>query len=314
MTPRISIITSIYKGEEYIEGFLSSLVKQTIYPDCELIFILNEPSNSEKKLLDKFKDNCRINCIIVDLLQRESLAASWNRGINLANGKYISLWNIDDRRIKNSLEIQVNLLENYPGVCMVYGDFIETSSFTYLNGSRYITPEFNPTIFVRRFACGGAFLVFRKNVFSKYGYFDEQFSVALDYEFVVRLAFSNEKFIKAQDILGYFYNNQTGLSTIKNSIVSDHERNIIYHRYAIYDKVQHISLDVLEKYEIESIYNFGKKLNLQDFGITPDYSKKNSLIFKSFIYLKKGLIFFLRKLGIWNWALDVRDHLFGFKK
>ena len=37
--PKISIITSIYKGEKFIKHFFEDIAKQTIFKECELILI-----------------------------------------------------------------------------------------------------------------------------------------------------------------------------------------------------------------------------------------------------------------------------------
>ena len=53
MNPKISIITSLYKGGEYIKGFLEDIVNQTIFKDkCELIIIdANSPDNEKDIIL-----------------------------------------------------------------------------------------------------------------------------------------------------------------------------------------------------------------------------------------------------------------------
>ena len=37
--PIVSIITSVFNGDEFIGGFLEDIVRQTIFHDCELIII-----------------------------------------------------------------------------------------------------------------------------------------------------------------------------------------------------------------------------------------------------------------------------------
>ena len=37
--PRVSIITSLYKGEKFIRGFLEDITQQTIFTKCELWLI-----------------------------------------------------------------------------------------------------------------------------------------------------------------------------------------------------------------------------------------------------------------------------------
>ena len=56
--PKISIITSVYNGDQFIEGFLADITQQTIFDQCELILInANSPGNEEpviKKYMDQY--------------------------------------------------------------------------------------------------------------------------------------------------------------------------------------------------------------------------------------------------------------------
>ena len=58
MNPKISIITSLYKGGAHIKGFLDDIVNQTIFEEkCELIIIdANSPDN-EKDIILEYQRN-----------------------------------------------------------------------------------------------------------------------------------------------------------------------------------------------------------------------------------------------------------------
>ena len=46
--PRITIITSVFKCDKFIEGFMQDIVQQTIFAECELLMInANSPGNEE---------------------------------------------------------------------------------------------------------------------------------------------------------------------------------------------------------------------------------------------------------------------------
>ena len=53
--PKISIITSVYDGDDYIESFLEDITRQTIFKDkCELIMVnANSPGNPISSSMDK---------------------------------------------------------------------------------------------------------------------------------------------------------------------------------------------------------------------------------------------------------------------
>ena len=54
--PRVSIITSIFKGDVYIADFMREIVKQTMFDQCELLLInANSPGNEETVILPYLK-------------------------------------------------------------------------------------------------------------------------------------------------------------------------------------------------------------------------------------------------------------------
>jgi len=55
--------------------------------------------------------------------------------------------------------------------------------------------------------------MWRKSLHAEYGYFDEKYRSAGDWDFWLRCAFGGAQFIKHPEILGVYYFNPTGLST-----------------------------------------------------------------------------------------------------
>ena len=52
-----------------------------------------------------------------------------NRCIEYSSGDYLCIWNVDDLRTPNSIEIMAKTLDENPEVDFVYGNFIVVSSF-----------------------------------------------------------------------------------------------------------------------------------------------------------------------------------------
>ena len=62
--PKISILTSVYDGDEYIRPFLEDITRQTIFESkCELVIVnANSPGNEEeviKEYVEKYPDNIK---------------------------------------------------------------------------------------------------------------------------------------------------------------------------------------------------------------------------------------------------------------
>ena len=61
MDPKISIITSLYKGKDFIKGFLEDIVNQTIFKEkCELIIIDANSPDKEKDIILEYQKNTLI--------------------------------------------------------------------------------------------------------------------------------------------------------------------------------------------------------------------------------------------------------------
>jgi len=314
MAPKISIITSVYKGEDYFTSYFKSLIEQTIFNGSELILISNEPSIKEKELIEKFKYENPEKVKTIFINPKETLSASWNRGIQIAKGDFMAFWNVDDIRTPESLENQINTLENNPEIIMTYGDFIEIRKTDNRKGVQFLTPEFKKEIFLKRFASGGAFLVFRSDIFNKCGYFDEQLEIASDYDFVLRLVNLNQNILKTPGIMGYFLNNETGLSTKTHNKKVEIEQNIIYRRYGNLDKLKWEFIDNEEMKHFSHYLFYENYIPIDQYGF---YCGEIRFLSLNQIFLFFGKNIFrslLQKIGLWDYFLKTRDNFMNYKK
>jgi len=217
--PKISIITSIYNGDEYIRPFLEDITRQTIFEDkCELILInANSPGNEEEVIqeyLEKYPDN-----IVYKRLEKDpGIYGVWNMGVEMASGEYLTNANLDDRKAINSLERHARELYVNDDVDLVYSDMLITDkpNETYENNSsdnrQYNFPEFSLDN-LRMTNMPHASPMWRKNFHDKYGEFNSKYKSAGDWEMWLRGASQGSKFKKIQGTLGLYYFNPTGIST-----------------------------------------------------------------------------------------------------
>ena len=217
--PKISIITSIYNGDEFIEAYLEDITRQTIFENnCELILInANSPGNEEeviKKYLTKYPDN-----IIYKKLDKDpGIYGVWNLGVELATGEYITNANLDDRKRPDSLEKHAITLFSNKDVGLVYADMAITDAPNEMwetnssNGRQYNFPEFSFDN-LKMVNMPHASPMWRKSLHDRAGNFDESFRSAGDWEMWLRAASKGIKFKKINDVLGLYYFNPTGIST-----------------------------------------------------------------------------------------------------
>jgi len=107
--PLVSCIMSTYNRYDYLKEAVDSILNQT-YKNIELIIVLEKSENQNKieDILKKYKDK-RIRIIKNDV--RIGFAASLNKGIDAAKGKYIARMDDDDISLPTRIEKQVIFME-----------------------------------------------------------------------------------------------------------------------------------------------------------------------------------------------------------
>src|SRR5688572_15826126 len=82
MEPRVSILTSVYRGDAFIEGFLADVVAQTIFTHCELILVDAASPGNEAAAIEPYL-KLWPNIRYVRLDADPGLYATWNHTIGL---------------------------------------------------------------------------------------------------------------------------------------------------------------------------------------------------------------------------------------
>jgi glycosyltransferase involved in cell wall biosynthesis len=191
----VSAIVSVYNSERFIEGCLRDLEDQTIADTLEIIVINSGSQQNEEAVVRTYQERFN-NIVYVRTEERETIYKAWNRGIEIARGKYITNANADDRHRKDAFEIMVKVLENDGDVDLVYANSIvtnnENESFDRnvpIKHINRIKPEPNAT---SALLLQGSFIgpqpMWRKSIHQRIGLFDESLDVAGDYDFWLRMS------------------------------------------------------------------------------------------------------------------------------
>ena len=218
--PKISLITSVYDGDEYIRPFLEDITRQTIFQEKgELIlFNANSPGNEDEVIneyLEKYPDN-----IVYHKLEEDpGIYGVWNMGVEMATGEFLTNANLDDRKAPHALEAHARALYADPSVDLVYGDMLitdkgnETWENNTSNGRAYNMPEFSVES-LKMVNMPHAAPMWRKSVHEKHGLFNEKYRSAGDWEMWLRAAHGGSVFKKLQVApVGLYYFNPGGIST-----------------------------------------------------------------------------------------------------
>ena len=108
--PRISVLMGVYNGGSFLASAINSILEQTLI-DLEFI-IIDDGSNDETvSILDSFDDD---RLIIIRNSHNIGLTKSLNKGIQLAQGKYIARQDADDISHPQRLAQQVAFLDSHP--------------------------------------------------------------------------------------------------------------------------------------------------------------------------------------------------------
>ena len=257
---KVSSITPCFNMERYMEGFLENLSTQT-HKDLEIVMDHNNPSDREMEMIEKYQET-NDNLLHIKVDGVDPIGISMNRCIEYATGDYLCIWNVDDLRTPDSIEVMAKALDDNPDVDFVYGNYHVVPSFGSKEG--HIVDEAGKEKWLKIGMILGPFFMFRKSAIEKAGVFDEQLVSGADYDLALRLAF-NGKGMHIPNILGYYLNEGMGASTRPDS-KQPLERTVIELRYGIRILEPHL-VPQTRAYDVENIIVDGKK--------TPAMSYKN---------------------------------------
>src|SRR2546430_10111904 len=96
----ISVILSVYNGEEYLKECIESILVQT-FKSFEFIIVDDGSTDNSKSIINSYNDP-RIKLISQ---KNQGLASALNTGIKHAQGKYIARMDADDIAMPNRFRL-----------------------------------------------------------------------------------------------------------------------------------------------------------------------------------------------------------------
>lgn len=201
-----------------IKKSIDSILNQT-YSDLELIVIVDTPDREDliSLLVKKSKDDNRIRTLRNE--KNIGLTASLNKGIDIANGKYIARMDADDISIPVRLEKQLTFLKE-KNLDLVGCNIININEQEKVTSRkpvrrpcedkiikrylRYNSPLFHPT------------WLGKAELFKKYKYID--FPACEDYELLARIALDGKKLGNLNEVLLKYRLNNSSISNTKKAL------------------------------------------------------------------------------------------------
>lgn len=109
---KVSILTAVYNSERHLRKCLDSLVNQTLR-DIQIICIDDHSTDSSLSILQEYASNdSRI--VVLEQSENQGQAVARNRGLEIADGEYITMLDSDDWFGVDALEKLYNSFETYP--------------------------------------------------------------------------------------------------------------------------------------------------------------------------------------------------------
>ena len=117
LTPKISVLMSVYNGERFLREAIDGIMHQTL-SDFEFIILDDDSRDNTRQILEEYAaEDQRISVIRNE--RNLGLTRSLNKGLKFCCGKYVARQDADDVSMPDRLENQVEYLENHPEVGVV---------------------------------------------------------------------------------------------------------------------------------------------------------------------------------------------------
>jgi glycosyltransferase involved in cell wall biosynthesis len=138
--PKVSVIMSVYnEPEKYLRESIESILSQT-FKDFEFIIILDNPNNKKaEKVINEYKEKDK-RIVFIRNEKNLGLAASLNKGVNIAKGEYIARMDADDIALPQRLEEQIKFIEKNKEIDLLF------SWVYFIDENNNIIKEFKPKI------------------------------------------------------------------------------------------------------------------------------------------------------------------------
>ena len=111
LTPLVSVITPVYNREKYLVRCIESILEQT-YSNFEFIIIDDKSSDNTLEIIKNYQlTDSRIKILEND--KNLGATLSFNRGLDICQGKYVARMDSDDISLSDRLEKQVEIFESW---------------------------------------------------------------------------------------------------------------------------------------------------------------------------------------------------------
>jgi glycosyltransferase involved in cell wall biosynthesis len=187
---QVSVIIPTYNRAKRLRKAVDSVLAQS-HQDFELIVVDDGSDDNTAELIENHSSD-----IVYIRQENRGPAAARNRGIEKARYNLLAFLDSDDWFAENKLKIQIEAMRQKPSYLISHTDEIWYRNGRILN-QKLKHKKYSDDIFAQSLelcAVGMSTVMIRKEVFERYGFFDEEYPCCEDYEFWLRIS-AEEKFL-----------------------------------------------------------------------------------------------------------------------
>lgn len=197
-SPLVSVIIPAYNAEQFIAETLDSILSQT-YVNREVIVVDDGSTDGTRKLVNRYGSQVQY------FYQENSggCASPRNAGMARSVGEFLCFMDSDDLMVSDRIQTQVEFMERWPGVGLVFSDYRNFSTEGAFAQSHFETCPYlserlrghgevildRPCRYLARenFGIASSFMA-RRSVIHDSGVFDTSLKSSEDFHFFYRLA------------------------------------------------------------------------------------------------------------------------------
>lgn len=197
---QVTVLMAVYNGEKYLQEAVDSILRQT-HTDFEFLIVDDASIDDTPRLLA----GCQEKDPRIKVLRNEKnlgLGASLNLGLKVARGRYIARMDADDISLEHRLEKQVRCFAEHAGLGAVasWARQIDERGENLGQWASPLDPEEIYYLLNFRNCLTHSTVMFRKNIVSRLGGYNENICRAQDYELWYRLS-KVTKIFQVQEVL-----------------------------------------------------------------------------------------------------------------
>ena len=183
---KITIVTVTFNSAKTIRDTLESIKNQT-YPNIEHIIVDGASSDNTLEIVRQYNHVAKI------ISEPDNgIYDAMNKGLKIATGDIIGILNSDDFYLSPKTISEVVNVFKKQATDTVYGDlqYVDANKIDKIVRT-WISGKFNKNNFYKGWMPPHPTFFVRKEIYTKFGYFNLKLTMAADYEIMLRFLFKN---------------------------------------------------------------------------------------------------------------------------